>query len=68
MRYERAKASYMAGLEHVGDDGQCRYGHTDVLHSANKSVVAECRPRYQGDTCQNPVPAPFVCACVSDSV
>ena len=77
--YLLANASFTAGLQHrVGGAGEgvaiegdlneaCRFGHTDHIH-VNLSSVGECRTRFEGDTCNNPSPAPFVCACIAEPV
>ena len=62
-----ANASFAAGLAHRVAGGEaCRHGHTDVSH-AEAANVGVCRLRYAGDTCANPPPQPFVCACVSEA-
>ena len=67
--FSAANATVAAGLAHVNADGACLFGHTDHLHSVHANVaIRECRPHYQGDTCMNPAPAPFVCACVAEDV
>lgn len=69
--FDLANASFTAGLEHRRGDSSdyfdaCRYGHTDHVHTHNASSVGACRPLYLGDTCTNPIPTPFVCACIAE--
>ena len=68
LRFIEANASYTAGLLHRAGE-QCLYGHTDYLHANASDGVgnSECRPRYEGDTCENPAPKPFACVCVSNA-
>ena len=66
--FNRANKTYARGLRHRVAGGEaCEHGHTDYLH-ADLSNVSDCRPHYQGDTCSNPTPAPFICTCVSKMV
>lgn len=62
-----ANDSFAAGLRHRTDEGACTFGHTDHVH-ASLDTVAACRPHYEGDTCSNPAPTPFVCVCVTEKV
>lgn len=66
-RFLEANATFDAGLAFRAiDSDHCEHGHTDVAHALKESVGL-CRERYYGDSCVNPAPAPFVCACVSIS-
>jgi len=63
-----ANATFAAAAERyrASSGEHCAFGHTDVAH-ASQSTVGECRPLTVGDTC-SPIPTPFVCMCVSESV
>lgn len=67
--FREANATYAAGLAYrTPGEETCQFGHTDHMHAVNTSVAGLCRERYVGDTCSQPVPAPYVCACVSNDV